>query len=379
MERSHNAEARASCNRRNCRSAFVSIHPTYRVGPAGSGGQRIDKGLRAVFPTSTFAPAAVKRSFRLVAGPLDRKASLAQTCHGCARRMGEPARCLDQGVEGHAFILRQHHDNQRLLRASPRQPAHGLMLCIRRLRFVALGGSRGLSLASIIRDADRIATRARDDQADMPPVFVLSPDRHSGLRTASACGQQGSIGPNCGRLVHLLGNNCRAVIPGGCLRQHDQLAIGKFRHLLLLRLRQHPLSPARPREGARAGGVGEKDHFEAVVFRLSNALERAEVKSINKDHDLRCANECSCSMSSARRSGSAAAWSPWPGCRQAPHRDRGQPVADRLSGCKANYYPDEGHISLIVNHGEEIVKTLVERFLDLSTVWADTAYRSAMV
>jgi hypothetical protein len=40
---------------------------------------------------------------------------------------------------------------------------------------------------------------------------------------------------------------------------------------------------------------------------------------------------------------------------------RGRAVADGLSGCKTSYYPDEGHISLIVNHGEEIVKTLVER------------------
>jgi hypothetical protein len=37
-------------------------------------------------------------------------------------------------------------------------------------------------------------------------------------------------------------------------------------------------------------------------------------------------------------------------------------LGDGLSGCKANYYPEEGHISLIVDHGEEIVKTLVERF-----------------
>lgn len=36
----------------------------------------------------------------------------------------------------------------------------------------------------------------------------------------------------------------------------------------------------------------------------------------------------------------------------------GRAVADRLSGCKATYYREEGHISLIVNHGEEIVRTL---------------------
>ncbi len=40
---------------------------------------------------------------------------------------------------------------------------------------------------------------------------------------------------------------------------------------------------------------------------------------------------------------------------------RGRAVADRLSGCKAIYYPDEGHISLIVNRGEEIVRTLARQ------------------
>ncbi|HLH11582.1 MAG TPA: alpha/beta hydrolase [Methylovirgula sp.] len=36
----------------------------------------------------------------------------------------------------------------------------------------------------------------------------------------------------------------------------------------------------------------------------------------------------------------------------------GRGVAARLSGCTASYYPAEGHISLIANHGEEILKTL---------------------
>jgi len=39
----------------------------------------------------------------------------------------------------------------------------------------------------------------------------------------------------------------------------------------------------------------------------------------------------------------------------------GRAVAARLSGCKAIYYPDEGHISLIVNRGEDIVRTLAKR------------------
>ncbi len=36
-------------------------------------------------------------------------------------------------------------------------------------------------------------------------------------------------------------------------------------------------------------------------------------------------------------------------------------VANRLAGCHPTYYPDEGHISLIANRGEEIVKALTER------------------
>jgi pimeloyl-ACP methyl ester carboxylesterase len=34
-------------------------------------------------------------------------------------------------------------------------------------------------------------------------------------------------------------------------------------------------------------------------------------------------------------------------------------VAGRLTQCKAAYYPGEGHISLIVNHGQEILKALL--------------------
>jgi hypothetical protein len=37
----------------------------------------------------------------------------------------------------------------------------------------------------------------------------------------------------------------------------------------------------------------------------------------------------------------------------------GRAVAGRLAYCKATYYPDEGHLSLIVNHREEIVTTLM--------------------
>ncbi len=37
----------------------------------------------------------------------------------------------------------------------------------------------------------------------------------------------------------------------------------------------------------------------------------------------------------------------------------GRAVADRLAHCKATFYPAEGHISLIVNHREEIVTTLM--------------------
>jgi hypothetical protein len=33
-------------------------------------------------------------------------------------------------------------------------------------------------------------------------------------------------------------------------------------------------------------------------------------------------------------------------------------MAKRIPQCKATYYPDEGHISLIVNHAGDIVKAL---------------------
>jgi pimeloyl-ACP methyl ester carboxylesterase len=37
----------------------------------------------------------------------------------------------------------------------------------------------------------------------------------------------------------------------------------------------------------------------------------------------------------------------------------GRAVAERLVQCKATFYPDEGHISVIVNHQEEIVMSLI--------------------
>lgn len=37
----------------------------------------------------------------------------------------------------------------------------------------------------------------------------------------------------------------------------------------------------------------------------------------------------------------------------------GRAVAERLAHCKATYYPDEGHISLIVNHAQDILKALI--------------------
>jgi fermentation-respiration switch protein FrsA (DUF1100 family) len=36
-----------------------------------------------------------------------------------------------------------------------------------------------------------------------------------------------------------------------------------------------------------------------------------------------------------------------------------QAVAERLAHCKATYYPDEGHISVFVNHREEMLMTLI--------------------
>lgn len=37
----------------------------------------------------------------------------------------------------------------------------------------------------------------------------------------------------------------------------------------------------------------------------------------------------------------------------------GRAVADQLASCKATFYPEEGHLSVIVNHWEEIVTTLM--------------------
>jgi hypothetical protein len=36
-----------------------------------------------------------------------------------------------------------------------------------------------------------------------------------------------------------------------------------------------------------------------------------------------------------------------------------QAVAEKLPHCKATYLPDEGHISLIVDHAQEILKALI--------------------
>jgi pimeloyl-ACP methyl ester carboxylesterase len=37
----------------------------------------------------------------------------------------------------------------------------------------------------------------------------------------------------------------------------------------------------------------------------------------------------------------------------------GRAVAKKLPHCKATYYPDEGHISLIVNHSQDILQALL--------------------
>jgi len=42
---------------------------------------------------------------------------------------------------------------------------------------------------------------------------------------------------------------------------------------------QHPLSPARPRDGPEARGVREKGGFAALGLTLSDALARAKVQS----------------------------------------------------------------------------------------------------
>ena len=40
----------------------------------------------------------------------------------------------------------------------------------------------------------------------------------------------------------------------------------------------------------------------------------------------------------------------------------GRAVAERLSGCQATYFEDEGHLSLLYNHGAQIVAQLVQAF-----------------
>jgi hypothetical protein len=36
-------------------------------------------------------------------------------------------------------------------------------------------------------------------------------------------------------------------------------------------------------------------------------------------------------------------------------------LGKKLTTCKTTYYPNEGHISLIVNHGKDIIDTLATR------------------
>jgi pimeloyl-ACP methyl ester carboxylesterase len=35
-------------------------------------------------------------------------------------------------------------------------------------------------------------------------------------------------------------------------------------------------------------------------------------------------------------------------------------VSERIPGCRASFFPEEGHLSLLYNHGEEIISTLVK-------------------
>jgi DDE superfamily endonuclease len=48
-------------------------------------------------------------------------------------------------------------------------------------------------------------------------------------------------------------------------------------------------------------------------------------------------------------------------------------IAERLAQCRAAYYPDEGHISVIVNHQEDIVKALLSRMFNKSEFGKDRA------
>jgi hypothetical protein len=38
----------------------------------------------------------------------------------------------------------------------------------------------------------------------------------------------------------------------------------------------------------------------------------------------------------------------------------GRAIAEEIAGCQANFIVDEGHISIISNHGEEILREMVK-------------------
>jgi len=60
-----------------------------------------------------------------VASPLDRKTPLAKSRHRGSSRVRQPARCLDQGGERRALVLRQHRDNERQFRTGAGEPTGG--------------------------------------------------------------------------------------------------------------------------------------------------------------------------------------------------------------------------------------------------------------
>jgi hypothetical protein len=96
----------------------------------------------------------VERALGLVPDPLDCKAALPKTRQGRPRRTGQPAGCFDQGIQRRATVLRQHLDDERLLRSGTRCSACEIRmgaLCV-----AALARNRQISLIWLV-DANRIA------------------------------------------------------------------------------------------------------------------------------------------------------------------------------------------------------------------------------
>jgi hypothetical protein len=136
----------------------------------------------------------------------------------------------------------------------------------------------------------------------------------------------------CG-LVHRQRKNRGTIFACRCLRQHDQLIIGELYYLLLLRLRQPALSPARPRKGARGqrGRGGARFSASARNTKQCSAPHRSPATS--HGHCLQCAkvhlcarrktNDRKCPLGWAIHSGDRESFRKAGGSQR--NRNKGQP------------------------------------------------------